>query len=158
MTNPLRILMASSDELAEQLFREVIEGRGHRLTILNPSQLGMIAAELANMKKGGDRTSADFKRSVDRLTQPLVSQTEASRRVGVSEKTTRRAKIVLESGDQDLIAKVIVMSGVADQEDRERAIREGAVAFYKLPIVSADKIREAVEEAAREELTDHGPL
>jgi CheY-like chemotaxis protein len=43
---------------------------------------------------------------------------------------------------------VIVMSGAADQEDRERAIQEGAVAFYKLPIVSVDKILEAVEAAA----------
>jgi len=46
-------------------------------------------------------------------------------------------------------AKVIVMSGVADQEDRERAFREGAVAFYSLPI-SGEQILEAVEEEARE--------
>jgi len=36
MTKPLRVLMASSDELAEQLFRNVIEGGGHRLTISQP--------------------------------------------------------------------------------------------------------------------------
>jgi FixJ family two-component response regulator len=44
---------------------------------------------------------------------------------------------------------VIVMSGVAHQEARERAIREGAVAFYKLPF-SGEQILEAVEAAARE--------
>jgi len=39
------------------------------------------------------------------------------------------------------------MSGAADQEDRERAIREGAVAFYQLPI-SGEQILEAVDAAA----------
>ena len=48
---------------------------------------------------------------------------------------------------QSCSTKVIVMSGVADQEDRERAIREGAVAFYKVPI-PVDKLLEAVEAAA----------
>jgi len=46
-------------------------------------------------------------------------------------------------------AKVIVMSGVAGQEDRDRAFKEGAVAFHQLPI-SAKQILEAVEAAARE--------
>lgn len=36
MTSPLRVLMAAWDELFEQLLREVIEGGGHHLTILNP--------------------------------------------------------------------------------------------------------------------------
>jgi FixJ family two-component response regulator len=40
------------------------------------------------------------------------------------------------------------MSGAADQEDRERAFKEGAVAFHKLPI-SGEQILEAVEAAAR---------
>jgi len=53
------------------------------------------------------------------------------------------------TGSSDTIGKtgVIVMSGVADQEDRERAIREGACAFYKIPI-PVEQIRVAVEAAA----------
>lgn len=45
-------------------------------------------------------------------------------------------------------AKVVVMSGVADEECREAALREGACAFYNLPI-PVDKIRETVEAAAK---------
>ena len=126
MTKYLRVVMASSDELAEELFRQVIEGGGHHLTIINPwpSAKGF----LDEARTGG---------------YDVVIVTNVCLPLDYSMGLIAPLR-------QSCSAKVIVMSGVADQEDRERAIREGAVAFYKLPIVPVDKIREAVEAAARE--------
>jgi FixJ family two-component response regulator len=124
MVKPLRVLMASSDELAEGLFREVIEGGGHRLTILNPWKKEQEFIEEA-------RTGGYDVVIVTNVCLPLDYS------LGL-----------IAPLRQSCSAKVIVMSGVADQEDRERAIREGAVAFYALPI-PGEQIREAVEAAAR---------
>ena len=124
MTNPLRVLMASSDELFEQLLREVIESGGHHLAIINPwpNEEAFLDKARTGMHDVVILTNVglplDFSLG---LIAPLRGSCSA---------------------------KGIVMSGAADQEDRERAIREGAVAFYKLPIVPVDKIREAVEAAA----------
>ena len=126
MTKPLRVLMASSDELFEQVIREVIEGGGHRLSILNPWK--------------GEQEFLDEARTGEYDVVVLTN-------VGLPLDYSLGLIAPLR---QSCSAKVIVMSGAADQEDRERAIREGAVAFYKLPIVTVDKIRDAVEEAARD--------
>ena len=45
-------------------------------------------------------------------------------------------------------AKVVVFSGVGNEEYREAALRDGAFAFYKLPM-PLEGIREALEQAAR---------
>ena len=123
---PLRVLMASSDELFEQVIREVIEGGGHRLSILDPW-------------KGRQAFLDEAK--VGRYDVAILTNVCLPLDYSIGLIAPLR---------QSCSAKVIVMSGAADQEDRERAIREGAVAFYKLPIVTVDKIRDAVEEAARD--------
>lgn len=125
MTKPLRVLMASSDELAEGLLRETIEGGGHRLTILNPWE--------------GRQAFLD---AAPAGVYDVVIMTNLGLPLDYS-------LGIIAPLRQSCSAKVIVMSGVADQEDRERAFREGACAFYHLPI-SAKQIIEAVEEAARE--------
>ena len=124
MTKPLRVLMASSDELAEGLFRQTIEGGGHRLTILNPWKGEQAFLDEARM--GGYDVVI-----VTNLGLPL-------------DYSMGLIASLLQAGN----SKVIVMSAVAYQEDIDRAIREGAVAFYQVPI-PVDKIREAVEKAAR---------
>lgn len=124
MKKRLNVLMAAWDELFEQLLRDVIEGEGHRLTILNPWEGKQ--AFLDEARTGGYDVVI-----VTNVCIPLEYS------LGL-----------IAPLRQSCSAKVIVMSGAADQEDREWAIREGAVAFYKLPI-PGEKIREAVEAAAR---------
>lgn len=123
MTKPLRVLMGSADELFEQLFREVIEGGGHHLTILNP--WGGKQAFLDEARTGGY--------DVVVLTNVCIPLDYS---LGLIAPLRQPGS-----------AKVVVMSGVADQEDRERAFREDDVAFYKLPIVTDEQILEAVEAA-----------
>jgi ParB-like chromosome segregation protein Spo0J len=68
---------------------------------LNASQKGMTAARLANLTRGGDRKSEDFKGSIGGL-----KISDAAELVGVSEKTVDRAKTVLSSDRSDLIGAV----------------------------------------------------
>lgn len=122
MTKPLRVLRASSDELAEGLFREVIEGGGHHLTILNPWE--------------GKHAFLDEARTGE---YDVVIVTN----LGLPLAYSMRLILPLR---QSCSAKVIVMSGVSDQKEREVAFREGACAIYQLPI-PGDKFREAIEAA-----------
>src|SRR5262245_26161499 len=69
---------------------------------LTPSQKAMAAAKIANLKHGGDRKSEDFKGSCD----PLISTAGAAKRVGASEATTKRARVVLEHGTPEQVAAV----------------------------------------------------
>lgn len=110
MVKPLRVLMASSDELAEQLFREVIEGGDHYVTIFDPSPSAAAFLDEARMGRYGMVI-------VTNLGLPLNYS------IGL-----------IAPLRQSCSAKVIVMSGVADQEDREMAFREGAIGFYQLPM------------------------
>ena len=120
----LRILMASWEEVVEPLFREAIKDGGHYLAIINPwkREIGFLAEA---------KTGAYDVVIVTNLCLPL----------GYSLRLIAPLR-------RTCSARVIVMSGAADQEDREMAIREGACAFYQLPIL-VDMIREAVEAAAR---------
>ena len=68
---------------------------------LKPSQRAMIAARMANLKRGGDHKSKDFKSSNDGL-----RITDAAETLGVSPKTVERAKTVLAGGDEALIEAV----------------------------------------------------
>jgi len=125
MTNPLRVLMAASDELFEQLFREVIEDGGHHLTIFNP---------LPNAKAFLDeaRTGRYDVAVVTNVCLPLDYS------IGL-----------IAPLRQSCSAKVIVMSGAADDKSREAARRGGAIAFHKLPLSSGIQILAAIEAAAR---------
>jgi DNA-binding NtrC family response regulator len=124
MTKSLRVLLGSSDELFEQLLRDIIEGGGHHLTILNPWEGKQ--AFLDEARTGG---------------YDAVILTNVCIPLDFSLKLIAPLR-------QSCSAKVIVMSGVAIQEDREVASREGACAFYQLPI-PVDKLLEAVEAASR---------
>jgi ParB-like chromosome segregation protein Spo0J len=82
---------------------------------LNPSQLGLIAAEIANLKKGANQhTKQDG--SID-----LAS---AAKIVGVSEKSAKRARDVLVNAAPEVVEKI-----------RDGAVRVGAVTkdVLKLP-------------------------
>ena len=68
---------------------------------LNASQRAMIAAKMANLPQGGDHKSEDFKASNDGLKIKDAAQT-----LRVSPKTVERAKIVLASGNGELITAV----------------------------------------------------
>jgi DNA-binding NarL/FixJ family response regulator len=99
MTKPLRVLMAAWDELFEQLFRQVIEGGGHHVAILNPWKKEQ--AFLDEARTGGY--------DVVILTNTLPLDFSLG---------------LIAPLRQVCSAAVIVMSGVVDQVDRERAIRK----------------------------------
>jgi DNA-binding NtrC family response regulator len=120
MMKPLRVLMAAWDEYFEQLLREVIEGGGHRLTIFNP-----------------------WKRKQDFIEEAKSGEYDVVIVTNVCIPLDYSLGLIAPLR-QSCSAKVIVMSGAADQGDRERAIREGAVAFYKLPM-PVEQILAAVE-------------
>lgn len=67
---------------------------------LDESQRGMVAAKLANMKKGGDRDSNKSRDAFE------ISQPEAAKLLNVGVKTVQRAKIVLENAESELIEAV----------------------------------------------------
>ncbi|MBA3714393.1 MAG: hypothetical protein H0W76_18355 [Pyrinomonadaceae bacterium] len=68
---------------------------------LNESQRAMVAAKIANIQKGGDRRSADFKARICALEQP-----ETAALLNVSRRSVQHAQKVKESGDKELIAAV----------------------------------------------------
>ncbi len=86
---------------------------------LTASQKAMIAARVANLKRGGDRRSSNFKGE----NSPLkVTVADAARMVGVDEKTVDRARAVLASGNAALIAQV--ERGVLPVHEAARRARE----------------------------------
>jgi len=125
MVKPLRVLMASWEEVAEPIFRAVIEEGGHQLTIMSP-----------------------WRREVEFLEEAKTGQYDVILLTNLGLPLDCSLGLIAPL-HQSCSAKVIVMSGAAHQEARERAIREGAVAFHQLPI-SGEQILEAVEAAARE--------
>jgi hypothetical protein len=74
----------------------------------------MVAARAANLKRGGDRRSEDFKAPHGALkseedgndTPQLVSTKRAAALMKVGERTVDRAKRVIESNNQDVIKEV----------------------------------------------------
>jgi len=125
MMKPLRVLMASWEEVIEPLFREVIEGGGHHLTISHPWNRKQ---EFIDEAKAGEYDVV----IVTNLGLPLDYS------LGL-----------IAPLRESCSAKVIVMSGAAGQEDREMASKAGACAFHQMPM-PVDKLLEAVEAAARE--------
>ncbi len=123
MVKSRRVLMASSDDVVNGLFREVIEGGGHRLTIVDPWFDAGPFLEQA-------RTSR----------YDLVIVTNLGIPLGYSLGLIAPLR-------QACSANVIVMSGAWEPDDYRIAMMEGASACYALPI-PADQLR-AVVEAAR---------
>ncbi len=68
---------------------------------LNESQRAMVAAKIANIQRGGDRKSEDFKAPIGAL-----KQDDAAGMLNVSRQSVQRAKKVQESGNALLIADV----------------------------------------------------
>jgi hypothetical protein len=67
---------------------------------LNESQRGLAAAQLAQMPKGGDRRSKDFKGSNEPL---MYTIDEVAKLFNVSRETVKRARAVLADGTDGLI-------------------------------------------------------
>ncbi len=124
MIKSRRVLMASSDDVVNGLFREVIEGGGHHLTIIDP---WFDAGPLLEQA----RTSR----------YDLVIVTNLGIPLGYSLGLIAPLR-------QACSAKVIVMSGAWEPEDYRTAMTEGASACYTLPI-PAEQLRAVVEAAAR---------
>ena len=69
---------------------------------LNESQRGMVGARIANLGKGGDRRSEDFKGSNDLFN----SQSDAAEMMNVSVPAVKRAAAVQRTGAPELVAAV----------------------------------------------------
>ena len=125
MVKPLRVLMASWEEVAEPIFRAVIEEGGHQLTIMSP-----------------------WRREVEFLEEAKTGQYDVILLTNLGLPLDCSLGLIAPL-HQSCSAKVIVMSGAAGQEDREMASKAGACAFHQMPM-PVDKLLEAVEAAARE--------
>lgn len=119
----LNVLIAAWDDVAEPIFREAITGGGHRVTIINPLPREQVFLDEAKAGEYDVILLTNIGLPLDLIRGMIAPASKAG------------------------IARVIVMSGVADQESREAALREGAVAFYALPI-PVDQICEALEAAS----------
>jgi len=69
---------------------------------MTESQNAMVGARIANLKKGGDRKSGDFKASLD----ALITEAEAAKMTGSSRASVQRAKTVIENGVPELSQSV----------------------------------------------------
>ncbi len=123
MSKPRCVLMASSDDAVNGLFREAIEGGGHHLTVVDP---WFDAHPLLEQARTGR--------------YDLVIVTNLGAPMGYSLGLIAPLR-------QACKAKVIVMSGAWEPDDYRTAMMEGASACYTLPI-PAKQLR-AVVEAAR---------
>ena len=73
---------------------------------LTESQRAMVAAELANLDRGGDRRSTKFKGSRDPLKKKACSIEDSAKKLDVSPKSVKRAKTVLKHGTPALVNDV----------------------------------------------------
>jgi len=116
---------------------------------LDASQRAMIAAEIANMKFGGDRRSDNFKMPIGPLkissdNQPVtsVSVENAAKKMGVGETIVKQARTVNRSGNPELIEKV--KSGevsvynahqkITGEQRKSRAVQKKSQPTSKLPM------------------------
>lgn len=93
---------------------------------LNESQRAMVAAELANMKHGGDRTPQDTKSSIE-----LLSDDKAASMLNVGKASVKRARAVRKKAAPELA----------------NAVKEGAVSVSAAADL-ADAIPDKAEQAA----------
>ncbi len=94
---------------------DFVFSRNLRRRQLTESQKEMVAAKLANFRHGGDRS----KPPIGGLTQEQVAG-----RLGVSVRNLQRARVVLESGEADLVAAVD--SGVMSVSAAAKLVTERA--------------------------------
>lgn len=83
---------AGSDEEALQLVIDTNSARRH----MTEGEKATVAARLANLRHGGSRTAS----------QGTYTQRRAAERLGISERTVRDAKLILEKGTAELTADV----------------------------------------------------
>jgi len=133
-------------------FKFVVSLNLHRRH-LSESLRSLVAARIANLTRGGDRKSDEFKvpngtlknpdaPKVAAPVSPAITQADAAKMLNVSERTVKRAKQVLASGDTDLIAAVeaeqkTVNAAVTELRRRENAEQRAEIA--KLDPGSPDK-------------------
>jgi len=103
----------SWDEVLEWIYRNQLGRRN-----LTTSQRSMYAARLANLR--GRRPSKSS--SMDELSAPPISRTEAARIANVSTASVDRARRVLEHADEAVIERV--ESGETSLRSAERLVRE----------------------------------
>ena len=106
---------------------------------LSESERAIVAAKIANMTVGGDRTS---EHSVN--LPNAMSQGDAAEQLGVSVKSVGDAKVVLESGDDQLIA---------DVETGKKSVSRAAADVRKKKFIDRWGTREEQEALHRGECT-----
>jgi hypothetical protein len=73
---------------------------------LSDSQRAMIAAEIANMRRGGDKKSNQYKENQSAKLQIDISVPKAAKLLNVKPRSVGNAKVVIDSGDAKLINAV----------------------------------------------------
>ena len=118
----INVLMASWEDVAEPLFRGVIEEGGHQLTIMNP-----------------------WGREQEFLEEANTGQYDVILLTNLGLPWNFVRGLIAPCSQSSV--KVIVMSGFIDEDIRMIASKEGAVGYYPLPL-QADQILAALEAAA----------
>ena len=87
---------------------------------LDESQRAMVAAKFANLRHGGDRKNQTANLPLDNT--PPITQAKAAEKLNVGERSVRDAKVVLNSGNEEVIEKV--MSRTVPVSAAAKEIRE----------------------------------
>lgn len=123
---------------------------------LTESQRASVAAKLANMRHGGDRTVRDDQEAnlpLDTATAAPVTNAAAAAMLNVSERSVRSARKVHEKGSPELVAAVdageVSVSAAADVAELPRADQVEIVAKGEREILAAAKAIRAEKAAAR---------
>lgn len=130
---------------------------------LTESQRGMVAARIANLQLGTNRHEQKLDRPDGQSTIPPITLKEAADKMASSVKTLQRAKIVIRSGNEELIqavdggaVKVTTAAKIAQLPKPEQA---AAIAQAKQPkaAVVADSVA-AEKPASSDEVADKKPV
>lgn len=127
---------------------------------LTPSQLAMVAATVANMKRGrpaGKETSLSLYESAE-VNEPLVSIAQAADMFGVGEVSVKHARKVQEQGVPELAEKVVAgkasvsaAAALAEAEEKEQREALAAAEEAAKSAAAGRRAQEATEAAARAE-------
>jgi hypothetical protein len=102
---------------------------------LDETQRGMVAGRLAQLPRGGDKTKVPI---------GTLTVEEASRKLNVSPRTTKRAHVVLKEGPPELIAECD--AGETSLNDAVQQISKRKCAQRVLDEIPEDKRPESIEE------------
>jgi len=137
----------------DEMLGFVVSANLHRRQ-LSESQLALVAARIANFGHGGDR------RSDQAACSPLVSQADAGKRVGVSERSVRDAVKVLNEAAPEMVKAVdtgvLPVSAAAKLVDKAPDFQRRVV--KKIMTGTAKSAVDAVRLLKREDMADAPPL